>query len=220
LTLRSELERGSPPIIAILRGVEPQEVLEIGAALIDAGIRIIEVPLNSPQPLASIERLASRFGEQALIGAGTVTMPADVDAVADAGGRLIVAPNTRTDVIEQSIRRDLDPLPGVMTPSEAFASVAAGAKNIKLFPGNSVGPAHARALRDVLPGTVAIWAVGGADARNLGQWLAAGAVGIGVGGSLYKAGTSAQTVAVRASELVAAWHARSPVTARDQTHEN
>jgi 2-dehydro-3-deoxyphosphogalactonate aldolase len=184
LTLRSELERGSPPIIAILRGVEPQEVLEIGAALIDAGIRIIEVPLNSPQPLASIERLASRFGEQALIGAGTVTMPADVDAVADAGGRLIVAPNTRTDVIEQSIRRDLDPLPGVMTPSEAFASVAAGAKN------------------------------------NLGQWLAAGAVGIGVGGSLYKAGTSAQTVAVRASELVAAWHARSPVTARDQTHEN
>lgn len=206
MTLRSELERGSPPIIAILRRVESHEVLDIGDALLRTGIRIIEVPLNSPQPLVSIKLLASRFGEQALIGAGTVTSPADVDAVADAGGKLIVSPNMRTDVIQQSLRRNLDPLPGVMTPTEAFAAIDAGARHIKLFPGNSVGPAHARALRDVLPCAVSIWAVGGTDVHNLGQWLAAGAVGIGIGGSLYKPGWSAQIVATRANELVAAWH--------------
>lgn len=207
MTLRSELERGCPPIVAILRGVEPHEVLDIGEALLGAGIRMIEVPLNSPEPLTSIERLASRFSGQALIGAGTVTTPAAVDAVADAGGQLIVAPNMRPDVIQQSLRRSLDPLPGVMTPTEAFAAIDAGAQHIKLFPGNSVGPAHARALRDVLPRAVSIWAVGGTDVHNLGDWLAAGAVGIGIGGSLYKPGTSAQTVATRAAELVTAWRA-------------
>jgi 2-dehydro-3-deoxyphosphogalactonate aldolase len=205
LTLRSELERGSPPIIAILRGVESHEVIDIGEALFRSGIRMIEVPLNSPQPLVSINLLASRFGEQALIGAGTVTSPADVDAVADAGGKLIVSPNMRADVIQQSLRRNLEPLPGVMTPTEAFAAIDAGAQNIKLFPGNSVGPAHVRALRDVLPRAVSIWAVGGTDVHNLGQWLAAGAVGIGIGGSLYKPGMNAQTVATHATELVAAW---------------
>jgi 2-dehydro-3-deoxyphosphogalactonate aldolase len=207
LTLSSELERRSPPIVAILRGVQPNEVLEIGAALIRGGIRIIEVPLNSPEPLRSIELLAARFGEETLIGAGTVLTVADVDAVAAAGGRLIVSPNVKNAVIERAIQKGLDPLPGFMTPSEAFAAIDAGARHIKLFPGNSVGPAHARALRDVLPKTVQVWAVGGADAKNLGQWMTAGTAGIGVGGSLYKPGTSAETIATRARELVTAWRA-------------
>lgn len=207
MTLSSQLQGGCPGIVAILRGVQPDEAVAVGRALVDAGIRIIEVPLNSPQPLASIERLAASLGEQALIGAGTVLSASAVDAVADAGGKLIVSPNTDAAVIARALHRDLESLPGSMTPTEAFAAFSAGARHIKLFPGSSFGPAYLRALREVLPVECKVWAVGGASAANLNQWMAAGAVGIGVGGSLYQPGVGIDVVRARATELVAAWRA-------------
>lgn len=214
MTLDSELQRGSPAIVAILRGVRPDEVLEIGRVLVGAGIRMIEVPLNSPQPLVSIERLAVNLGAEALIGAGTVVSVDAVNAVAAAGGRLIVAPNTDSAVIAGALKCGLDALPGAMTPTEAFTAAAAGARHIKLFPGSSGGPSHLRALRDVLPLECKVWAVGGANAANLNQWIAAGAVGIGVGSSLYQPGMSIGDVRERAAALVAAWQAAAPQPAR------
>ena len=215
MTLTESLDAGAPGIIAILRGVQPDMALEIGAALLDCGIRIIEVPLNSPQPLLSIERLAARFGEQALIGAGTVLSPAQVRDVAAAGGRLIVSPNVDRAVVERALQQGLESLPGVMTATEAFAALAAGARHLKLFPASSVGAAHLRALRDVLPGEVRVWAVGGAGAANLRDWVAAGAAGIGVGGALFTPGTSIATVTQRAHELVSAW-----MHTTNQQHKN
>ena len=194
MTLTESLDAGAPGIIAILRGVQPEMALEIGAALLDCGIRIIEVPLNSPQPLLSIERLASRFGERALIGAGTVLSPTQVRDVASAGGRLIVSPNMDRAVVEGALQQGLEALPGVMTATEAFSALAAGTRHLKLFPANSVGPAHLRALRDVLPGDVRVWAIGGTGAANLRDWVAAGAAGIGVGGALFTPGTSIATL--------------------------
>ena len=205
MTLTESLDAGAPGIIAILRGVQPDRALEIGAALLDCGIRIIEVPLNSPQPLLSIERLAARFGEQAIIGAGTVLSPAQVRDVAAAGGRLIVSPNVDRAVIERALQQGLESLPGVMTATEAFAALAAGATHLKLFPASSLGAPHLRALRDVLPGEVRVWAVGGAGAANLRDWVTAGAAGIGVGGALFTPGTSTATLTQRAHELVSAW---------------
>jgi 2-dehydro-3-deoxyphosphogalactonate aldolase len=205
MTLTESIDASAPGIIAILRGVQPDMVLEIGAALLDCGIRIIEVPLNSPQPLLSIERLASRFGGQALIGAGTVLSPEQVHDVAAAGGRLIVSPNMDRAVVERTLQQGLESLPGVMTATEAFSALAAGARHLKLFPASSVGPAHVRALRDVLPGDVRIWAVGGAGAANLRDWVAAGAAGVGVGGALFTPGTSTATLTQRARELVSGW---------------
>jgi 2-dehydro-3-deoxyphosphogalactonate aldolase len=207
MTLNSLLQQGAPPIVAILRGVQPDEVLEIGRALIEAGIRIIEVPLNSPQPLLSIERLAARHGNDALIGAGTVTSVDAVNAVATAGGKLMVSPNFDRAVVERALELGMDALPGVMTPTEAFAAIAAGAQHIKLFPGSSAGIAHLRALREVLPTHSRVWAVGGANAANFGEWLTAGAIGIGIGGALYKPGIGTADVRARAIELVDAWRA-------------
>ena len=207
MTLNARLESGSPAIVAILRGVRPDEVLEVGRTLFDAGIRIIEVPLNSPEPLISIQRLAAALGDQALIGAGTVLSARSVDDVASAGGRLIVAPNADPVVIGRAVTHGLEVLPGVMTPTEAFAAIAAGAVHIKLFPGSSTGPAFVRALRDVLPAQCRVWAVGGASATNLHEWLAAGATGIGVGGALYRPGVDLDSLRLRANELIAAWNA-------------
>lgn len=193
--------------MAILRGVRPDEILDIGAALLDAGVRIIEIPLNSPEPLVSIERLTAAFGERALLGAGTVLSVEDVDGVAAAGGRLIVSPNTDRAVIARAIELGLDVLPGFMTPTEALVAIAAGARDLKLFPAGSIGPAHMRALREVLPADRRVWAVGGVDASNFGQWLHAGASGVGVGGSLYRPGSSAMAVREAAAKLVTAWRA-------------
>ncbi|MGH8185808.1 MAG: 2-dehydro-3-deoxy-6-phosphogalactonate aldolase [Steroidobacteraceae bacterium] len=201
------LQNVTLPIVAILRGVRPDEAVDIGAALLDAGVRIIEVPLNSPQPLASIERLTAAFGKRALLGAGTVLSVEDVDEVAAAGGRLIVSPNTDRAVIEQAIERGLDVLPGFTTPTEALVAIASGARDLKLFPAGSIGPAHLRALREVLPADSRVWAVGGVDASNLGQWLHAGASGVGIGGSLYRPGSSALAVRESAVKLVTAWRA-------------
>jgi len=205
MTLDSRLHSGIPAIVAILRGVKPDEVVEVGRALIEAGIRIIEVPLNSPQPLVSIERLAVSLGTEALIGAGTVISVDGVNAVAAAGGRLIVSPNTDPAVIACALQRGLDALPGAMTPTEAFTAAAAGARHLKLFPGSSMGPAHLRALRDVLPAECKVWAVGGANAANLSQWIRAGAIGIGAGSSLYQPGIGLNDLRERAAQLVAAW---------------
>lgn len=205
MTLNSMLQQGAPPIVAILRGVRPDEVLEIGRVLIEAGIRIIEVPLNSPQPLLSIERLADSHGSQALIGAGTVTSVDAVNEVAAAGGKLMVSPNFEAAAVERARALGMDVLPGVMTPTEAFAAIAAGAQHIKLFPASSIGTAHLRALREVLPPHSKTWAVGGTNAANFGNWLSAGATGIGVGSALYQPGTSTTDVRARAIELVGAW---------------
>jgi 2-dehydro-3-deoxyphosphogalactonate aldolase len=196
-----------PPLIAILRGVRPDEAMEIGNALVDAGIRMLEVPLNSPGALASIERLAASVGKDVLLGAGTVLSAASVDDVASAGARFTVSPNTNAAVIVRALERGLEPMPGVMTPTEALAAIAAGARHLKVFPATSLGSGHIGALREVLPEDCSLWAVGGVNASNLGGWFDYGACGVGIGGSLYRAGRPAGEVRNRAADLIAAWRA-------------
>jgi len=195
------------PLVAILRGIRPEEVLDVGAALHEAGIGAIEVPLNSPSALKSVARLARGFGDRCLCGAGTVLSIADVDAVHAAGGRLIVTPNTAPAVIARSVALGLTVMPGFATATEAFAALGAGAGLLKLFPAASYGPAHLQALRAVLPATAAVFAVGGVGAANLTPWRQAGCAGLGVGGDLYRAGHPAGEVHRRALALVAAWRA-------------
>ena len=178
------------PLIAIVRGVTPGEAEAIGEAIFEGGIRIIEVPLNSPDPLRSIELLAKRFGDQALVGAGTVLDPSDVGRVWDAGGRIIVSPNTNTDVIAATAAIDLVSSPGYFTPSEAFAAIRAGATTLKLFPAEAATPAVLKAQLAVLPKDVPIMAVGGINPDNMRPWLDAGAAGFGLGGGLYRPGQS------------------------------
>lgn len=205
MNLQQLLEQGAPPIMAILRGVEPNQVEAIGRALIDSGIRLIEVPLNSPQALQSIEKLRETLSADVLIGAGTVMSVAAVEAVAAAGGQLVVAPNTDTAVIKRSLELGLDVLPGVMTPTEAFAAYAAGARHLKLFPASTSAPPHLKALLEVLPRDSRVWAVGGTGAANFAEWLAAGAFGMGVGGALYRAGDTPTAVTANANALMSAW---------------
>lgn len=201
----SALEQRSPAIVAVLRGIQPDEVVDIGRALVDAGICIIEVPLNSPQALTSIERLAASVGKHALVGAGTVLTAGSVDDVAAAGAGFVVSPNTDPAVIARALERALEPMPGAMTPTEAMAAIAAGARHLKLFPANSIGSGHIRALRDVLPADCRVWAVGGVSAADLPQWIEHGAFGVGIGGWLYRPGRNASDVRARADELVLAW---------------
>jgi 2-dehydro-3-deoxyphosphogalactonate aldolase len=207
MTLDSLLGAGAPPVCAILRGLRPEEAVEIGTALIDAGIRIIEVPLNSPEPFESITALQQAFGTTALIGGGTVLSVEAVDDLRRTGGRIMVTPNTDPAVIARGAQYGFDMLPGIMTPSEGFAAVRAGARRLKLFPAASLGPAYIKAVKEVLPRHVGLWAVGGTGADTIGQWLGAGCEGIGVGGALYRAGDTAATVADRAKALVEAWRA-------------
>lgn len=207
MTVDELLAEGAAPIVAILRGVKPDEVVAITRGLIEAGVRMIEVPLNSPEPIDSIARIQAEFGGDAVLGAGTVLSREKVDAVAATGARLIVTPNTDTAVISHAASLGLDVMPGFVTPSEAFQAIGAGAKRLKLFPGAQFGPGYVKAVKDVLPREVGVWAVGGAGASNFAEWLAAGCAGIGVGGSLYKPGDGAETVAGRGRALVAAWQA-------------
>ncbi|MGB3244903.1 MAG: 2-dehydro-3-deoxy-6-phosphogalactonate aldolase [Sulfitobacter sp.] len=195
------------PLIAILRGLTPAEAPAIGAALIENGITTIEVPLNSPRPLDSIASLATLFGDSALIGAGTVMTPSQVDDVADAGGRLIVSPNCDPEVIALTKARGLESWPGIFTPTEAFAALSAGADGLKLFPGAMAGTAGLSALRAVLPEGTQVYAVGGAGPENFGDWIAASADGFGIGSALYKPGLTADEVAMRARDIVAAYKA-------------
>lgn len=197
----------SRPIIAILRGVRPVEAVDIGKALIDAGIDRIEVPLNSPEPLDSIRALSGAFGSQALIGAGTVLTPAQVAAVSHAGGRLIVSPNFDADVVAATKEAGLASFPGVFTASECFSALKAGADGLKIFPAFKLCADGLKALRDVLPSEAQVYAVGGVDAPDLGVWLKAGATGFGIGGALYRPGSSADEVGAKARAFVAAWDA-------------
>ncbi len=207
MTIDDILADGAPPVVAILRGVTPDAVVGIGEALVAAGIRLIEVPLNSPDPIESIRMLVAAVGARALCGAGTVLKPELVDAVADVGGKLLVTPNVNPAVIARGVSLGMEPMPGFATPTEALAAVAAGARRLKLFPATGFGIGYLKAIREVLPPGTRTWAVGGTGAENIGEWLTAGAEGIGVGGALYKAGDDAVTVAARAEALVTAWRA-------------
>lgn len=193
------------PLVAILRGIRPDEVEAAGDALVAAGFTLIEVPLNSPDPLVSIERLAKRVGDRAIVGAGTVLTVAQVAQVQDAGGAMIVSPNTDVAVIAESARRGMVSLPGYFTPSEAFAALAAGASGLKLFPAEAATPSVVKAQRAVLPKDVPLFAVGGISPDNMGPWRAAGADGFGLGSALYKAGATAQEIAANARAFAAAW---------------
>ena len=194
-------------IVAILRGITPAEVEAVGSALFDAGITQIEVPLNSPDPLDSIGRLAERFGDQALIGAGTVLDPAQVAQVAERGGRLIVSPDTNPAVIAETKRLLMTSFPGAMTPSECFTALRAGADGVKLFPASLIGPAGLSAIRAVLPPETRVLAVGGAGPDSFADWIRAGANGFGIGTALYRPGDAASVVAERAARMVAAFDA-------------
>ena len=190
------------PLVAIIRGVTPAEAEAIGDAIYDAGIRIIEVPLNSPDPLQSIERLAKRFGENVLVGAGTVLKPEDVDRVRDVGGRIIVSPDTNVEVIGATASAGLVASPGYFTPSEAFAAIRAGATALKLFPAEAASPAVLKAQLAVIPRTVPVLAVGGIKPDNMRPWLDAGASGFGLGGGLYQPGQSAEDTLAKARAYV------------------
>ena len=194
----------SCPLIAILRGVQPDEVLSIGEAVLAAGVSIIEVPLNSPQPLASIERLAHHLGKQALIGAGTVTRPEQAAQVAAAGGRLAVSPHCDPAVIDASLGAGLIALPGFATPSEAFAALRAGAQALKLFPAEANPPSVLRALRAVLPADLPLLPVGGITPERMADYWQAGAAGFGLGSALYRPGFRADEVAASARRFVEA----------------
>lgn len=192
------------PLIAILRGIRPDEAEPIGAALEAAGIVIVEVPLNSPEPLDSIARLARRFGDHLLVGAGTVMTPLQVADVAAAGGQLIVTPHADPAIVRAAKEHGLIAVPGFFTPAEAFALLAAGADALKLFPAEAASPAVLKALLAVLPAGTAVLPVGGVAADNIGPWRAAGAAGFGIGSSIYKPGDSPEAVTAKARRLVAA----------------
>jgi len=198
-------------VIAILRGVTPAEVLGVGRALLDGGIRVIEVPLNSPQPFDSIERLVREFGSEALIGAGTVLSVDDVDHVADAGARLVLAPNFDAGVVRRTKARGLLSMPGVGTPSEGFAALAAGADALKLFPADLLGPPVLKAWRSVFAPATPMFAVGGVGEHNLVAFKSAGATGAGIGSSLYAPGDEPAQLIDRARKLVARWAAPAAV---------
>lgn len=193
------------PLVAILRGITPDEVVAIGEALIGAGFTLIEIPLNSPDPLMSIARLAAVAGDRALVGAGTVLSQRDVDAVADAGGGLIVSPNTDGAVIRHAVDRGLVSVPGYQTPTEAFAAIGAGAHGLKLFPAEAATPAVLKAHCAVLPKAIPKLVVGGVTSGAMGAWRQAGADGFGLGSALYQPGMSAQIVADHAAAFVEAW---------------
>lgn len=195
------------PLIAILRGLEPSEALDVGEALVAAGIGVLEVPLNSPDPFDSIGRLSRALAGRAVVGAGTVLKPADVDRLADTGGTLVVSPNCSADVIRRTKALGLVSAPGVMTPTEAFAALDAGADMLKLFPGELIGPAGAKAMAAVLPKGVRIVMVGGVTADGLGAYKGGPVAGFGIGSAMFTPGLSADEVGQRARKFVAAWRA-------------
>lgn len=195
-------------IVAILRGLKPERASSVGTALRGAGIRILEVPLNSPEPYRSIETLSAESGSDCLVGAGTVLSIEQVERVHAAGGRLIVSPNTNPAVIRAALARGMEVMPGFATASEAFAAVEAGAHILKLFPAATYGPRHLRALREVLPASSRIYPVGGIGAADVAPWLEAGALGFGFGSELFKPQFTIEEITARAARVVEALRAR------------
>jgi 2-dehydro-3-deoxyphosphogalactonate aldolase len=195
------------PLVAILRGIQPHEAEGVAGALIDAGFSMIEVPLNSPDPFASVEAIARRFGDEALVGAGTVLDPGQVRRLCDAGGRLMVSPNSDTGVISAAVAAGLITLPGYFSPSEGFAALKAGATGLKLFPAEAASPAMLKAHRAVLPPDTTILIVGGITPDTMSPWQEAGANGFGLGSALYKPGRTPAEVAAIATRFVAATRA-------------
>lgn len=193
------------PLVAILRGVTPARIEGVAGALFDAGLRAIEVPLNSPEPFKSIAVLAKLFGDRCLTGAGTVLTIDQADQVADAGGKLMVTPNTNPAVIARGVAKGLTVMPGFYTPSEGFAAVAAGAKYLKLFPASTGGIGHLQAMLAVLPKNIPVYAVGGVGAGNMSEWRKAGAAGFGLGSDLFKPDFSDADIGARAHKAVAAF---------------
>ena len=193
----------APDLVAILRGLTPERAPEVGAAVVGAGFRTIEVPLNSPQPLDSIALLAQAHRD-CLVGAGTVLSAAEVDGVHAAGGRLIVAPNCDAAVIRRALEKGMRVLPGIATATEAFAALAAGATELKLFPASTYGAGHLRALKSVLPKHVKVYPVGGIGAQDIAEWLVSGADGFGFGGELFKPAYTLAELKKRALDLVEA----------------
>lgn len=197
----------SRPLIAILRGIDPDEAVSVAETLLEAGINRIEVPLNSPSPFDSIEAMVKAVGDDALIGAGTVLTPENVTRVKDAGGALIVSPNCDEDVIRATKAAEMQSFPGVLTPSECFAAMKYGADGLKVFPAFQMGTEGLKALRAVLPAETQVYMVGGVGPENFGDWLRAGANGFGLGSSLYKPGMALSEIAATATASVAAWEA-------------
>ncbi len=193
-------------IIAILRGITLDEVAGVGDALYAAGIRIVEVPLNSPEPFRSIAALAARFQGRMIVGAGTVLDTESVDRVKSAGGQISVSPDCNAQVIARAAERNLVPLPGVFTPTEAFAAVRAGARHLKLFPAEAASPRTVKAWKAVLPRDVSVYAVGGVTPANMKDWADAGCTGFGIGSNIYKPGMSPDNVGTAARDFVAAWN--------------
>jgi 2-dehydro-3-deoxyphosphogalactonate aldolase len=200
---------GRLPLVAILRGLEPERAVAVGEVLVDCGFDIIEVPLNSPEPFVSIRALVDGLGSRALIGAGTVLTEAQVDELAAIGAQLVVSPNCNPSVIRRTAALGMVSLPGVLTPTEMFAAIESGATGLKLFPAEMVTPAMVKAVRAVLPPQVPVYAVGGINAGNMGAFLAAGAAGFGIGGSLFTPGKPLEDIAADARAIIAAFRAAS-----------
>lgn len=200
---------GHVPLVAILRGLEPERAATVAETLVAAGITLIEVPLNSPDPLRSIAAIIAAVGDRAIVGAGTVLAVDQVHDLAAIGARLVVSPNCNPAVIAEAAARGMIALPGVLTPTDMFAALAAGAAGLKIFPAELMPPAGVKAVRAVLPAAVPIFMVGGINAGNMGDYLAAGASGFGMGGSLFRPGKPLAEIAGDAASLVAAWRRAS-----------
>lgn len=192
----------SKPVIAIIRGVKPEEAVDVAQTMYDAGIRIIEVPLNSPDPFTSIKNIVDALGDKMIVGAGTVISAEDVHNLKNAGGEIVVSPNMNPEIIRLSKKLGMLSYPGVMTASECFSALEAGADGLKLFPADVVGMGFIKAVKVVLPKNVPILAVGGVNENNLHEWLAAGADGFGLGSSIYKPGMSLEEISQRCESVI------------------
>lgn len=190
------------PLVAILRGITPDEIVATADALLDAGIKVVEVPLNSPSAIESISKLSNAFRNRLITGAGTVLSASEVDEVANAGGEIIVSPHADQRVIARAIERGCTPFPGVFTPTEAFSAIEAGARYLKLFPASTGGPAHLRAMKAILPRDIRVFAVGGVGPDDMLTWREAGAAGFGLGSDLYRPGQSADLTRSKAQKAV------------------
>lgn len=204
VTIRFAEAIAAMPIVAILRGVKPDEVIAVAQAIYDAGVRVIEVPLNSPDPFTSIANLAAHFGDRAIIGAGTVLTVEDVTRCKAAGAQIIISPNMNPDVIRATVAAGMISAPGCLTPTEAFAALDAGANAVKLFPGELISAAAVKAMRAVLPKDAIVLVVGGVSAELVSSYREAGASGFGIGGGIYRVGYSAGQAGANAAAFVAA----------------